>query len=192
MKYFIVDNGSVHINEMIRALPKGDDYYIELYHPNKKLNSGDADMIILSGGMKNEVYDNENGTAWFENEFNLIRTTDKPILGICLGLQMIVVALGGSLRELPYFRQERIEIELTKEGHKIFEDPIPKMYEAHRWVADSITNTGLVPLARSKDGIEIIFHPKRKILATQFHPEVINSEESNAIWLKILNATNGI
>ena len=117
MKFFIVDNGSLYLKHIVNRVSANHDYIVQTYSPFEPLDAQDADFIILSGGMQNEVADDlDNGDPWYRHEFDLIQRTDKPILGICLGLQMIAVALGGSLSRLPSMVDTNKHVVLTNEG----------------------------------------------------------------------------
>jgi gamma-glutamyl-gamma-aminobutyrate hydrolase PuuD len=116
--------------------------------------------------MQNEVADDLiNGVPWYRHEFDLIRTTDKPILGLCLGLQMINVALGGTLKKLDnmvlsYDKQ----IELTQIGKQYLGNNqlCSSVHEKHQWVVDSYQGTNLQLIGYSEDGVELLYYPKRQ------------------------------
>lgn len=190
MKFYIIDNGSRHVDEIIsRVMAKNHDYEVEKHRPGIILNPRDADFIILSGGMQNEVVDvNFDGQPWFANEFALIRTSDKPILGICLGLQMIVVALGGTLTPLPKMVKENKTVNLTPKLAEYFGEQKITVYEAHQWIADNIKPTGLELMLSSDDGPELLVSSTRPIVATQFHPEVnIQGFNSEKLFWDLIN-----
>lgn len=174
MKFYVVDNGSSHLNEIVaRIEDAGHEAVVEKHRPQKILDPKDADYIVLSGGMQNEVVDvNFDGSPWYANEFALIRSTDKPILGICLGLQMIVVALGGTLTTIPEMIKKDKTIPLSKKAQSFLGGNQITVREAHRWVADTIEGTGLDVVLESDDGVELLVSHTRPIIATQFHPEV--------------------
>lgn len=186
MKFYIVDNGSKYLEHIIhRVTDAGHEYCVQTYSPFKKLNDQDADMIILSGGMQNEVADDlDNGDPWYRYEFELIETTNKPILGICLGLQMIAVALGGTLRKLPHLIATDTKLaNLTKDGQQLLGANAYTVHEKHQWIVDNYSGTGLTMLADSEDGVEILYHAKKRIIATQFHPEIdVNPESKDIFW----------
>jgi GMP synthase-like glutamine amidotransferase len=73
------------------------------------------DAAIILGGNTN-VYDD---ASWLKNELAFIRDIhgEKPLLGICLGAQLIAHALGAEVRESPDEREIGfMTIKKTKEG----------------------------------------------------------------------------
>ena len=187
MKFFIVDNGSLYLKHIVNRVSANHDYIVQTYSPFEPLDAQDADFIILSGGMQNEVADDlDNGDPWYRHEFDLIQRTDKPILGICLGLQMIAVALGGSLSRLPSMVDTNKHVVLTNEGEAYFSQQELYVHERHQWVVDSADIVGMNILAHSNDGIEILHYPERNIIGTQFHPEIDASPNSPKLFWDIL------
>ncbi len=120
----------------------------------------DTDLVVLSGGHSFSVV--EHPEKW-KNEVDFIRSCKKPIIGICLGFELIAHAYGSTLKRMKNKEKGTIQITMgTKKFH---------VFENHRWVVEK-TGTKLRSLARSKDGIEAIRHRKKPIYGFQFHPEM--------------------
>lgn len=184
MKFYLVDNGSVFNYEIVRKIRmSGHEVHVQKYSPYEPLEPKDADVIILSGGKINEVLDQlEDEELWFRHEFELIRNTKKPILGICLGHQMIAVALGGTLLQLPNLVDEVVNIQVNQVGQEKLGYNNIYAIEHHSFAVDEFEETGLIELARSNDGVEMLYHPERKILGVQFHPEIFVNEDSESVF----------
>lgn len=110
----------------------------------------------------------------------------KPLLGICRGLQVLNVALEGSLKQdFPHHQGTRHEI--VTNPSRIIPDlqPMEETNSFHHQVIEEL-GKDLIATGKAHDGvIEIIEHKTRPILAVQFHPErEIRSELSK----KIMNA----
>lgn len=137
------------------------------------------DLIILTGSHKMSVIGND---TFFKREIELIQNTDKPVLGICLGLQIISYAYGGWIDRMPVKHQGVKHIQVV--GHDLMFDGREsfKVYASHRWMVDKIDHP-LVGLARSADGWEIVKHANKKIYGFQFHPEVFEGDCSDGKWL---------
>jgi gamma-glutamyl-gamma-aminobutyrate hydrolase PuuD len=122
-----------------------------------------------------------------EAEFGLMRTaldSGLPFLGICRGLQVLNVALGGSLHQhLPDVVGHtdhspapgtfgRVPVRLSPALAKIYEDSELTPAHYHHQAVDRLAD-GLEVTARSDDGtiegVELASHPFA--LAVQWHPE---------------------
>jgi len=116
----------------------------------------------------------------------------KSILGICLGLQAIVLFFGGRLLQLEEVVHGRKK-EVFKTGHfsKMLHS-IPEKFEAglyHSWVADRACFPDLLGItALSEEGrIMGVRHKSLDIEAVQFHPESIMTPYGARMiqsWLK--------
>ncbi|MCU0667416.1 MAG: gamma-glutamyl-gamma-aminobutyrate hydrolase family protein [Patescibacteria group bacterium] len=188
MKFYIVDNGSLFTYEAAsKILHKGHNVFIQKYSPYSRLDSGDTDVIVLTGGYQYEVGDVlEDNELWFRHEFELIRTTDKPILGLCLGHQLINVALGGTMLMLPRPVQEVVNISITEYGQNKLGYTNFNALEHHDYAVDDFSATGLIELGSSKDGVEMLYHPERKLLGVQFHPEIFVDDDSESLFWDLI------
>lgn len=106
----------------------------------------------------------------------------KPILGICRGMQLINVALGGTLiQDLPpetriFHRGDpRSKVHPIRAGegsllHRLY-GPVFPVNSTHHQAVDRL-GAGLVPTAWAEAGfVEGYEHESRPILGVQFHPE---------------------
>lgn len=135
------------------------------------LDKHNPDLVVLSPGPgKPEDFD-------CKNSIKKISDRGLPIFGVCLGLQALTEAYGGSLRQLAIpMHGKPSRIKVTKSGtvfsglgkeitvgryHSIFADParLPKGFEITAQTTDGIIM-----------GIE---DQARGIAAVQFHPESI-------------------
>lgn len=187
IRILIVDNYdsfTYNIAHIIRSFPGSNLQIIEA--GKIKLQDIDAfDKIIFSPGpdlprpgnvMEHILYDNAG---------------KKSMLGICLGLQAIVLFFGGRLKQLEDVLHGRKKV-ITKTGNysKMLKD-IPSCFEAglyHSWIADpEYFPEYLAITAISEEGrIMGIRHKIHDIEAVQFHPESIMTLEGEKMihsWL---------
>jgi len=120
--------------------------------------------------------------------FTRVLELDKPILGICRGIQIINAFLGGTLyQDIPTEHPTSVEHHQTppydRPVHKVAICPDTPLRELlgvdelevnsyHHQAIQEKAET-LVPMAISEDGlIEAVYHPgKRFLWAVQWHPE---------------------
>lgn len=114
--------------------------------------------------------------------FHAFSRAGKPILGICRGMQIINVALGGTLiQDLPsglrpfhtWDGRDKVHPVMSREGsllHRLY-GPLFPVNSAHHQGLDRL-GEGLRAAARSEGGIaEAIDLPGYPLLGVQFHPE---------------------
>lgn len=167
MRIFLIDNQTKRIPELHRLLK---DHEVITRDPEDitTQEAEQCDVIILSGGSHYSVYGHED---YFAKELDLIRNTNVPVIGICLGFELICHAFGSELQQkhekIHGMRPVEVVVPNTIFGKECSFD----VYEAHRWVVIEAPKDFSV-LARSATGLEIIRHNTRPIYAFQFHPEM--------------------
>jgi GMP synthase-like glutamine amidotransferase len=172
MRVLVVNNNTLHLLNLVSAL-KGHDIEIRDYKPGLDFSCSDKDLIILTGGGGEglEIHDEHKpGKLWYEDQMNFVRTCQKPIIGICMGFEVIARAFGSTVEKLPEGLEESIEFGTTGLGQEIFSINRLRQFEAHDWCVPQAPQ-GFESLAESRTGVEIIMHKTRPLLATQFHPE---------------------
>ena len=114
-----------------------------------------------------------------------------PILGICLGLQVIGAAYGAKISSAPELLHGRTS-EISHNGINLFKD-IPNNFIATRYHSLAIEPDSMPAelqiTAKCSDGtIMGISHRSKKIVGVQFHPEAVLTQfgyELLANWLEI-------
>lgn len=108
-----------------------------------------------------------------------------PILGVCLGLQVIYEAYGGTVSyagELMHGKRSRI----IRNGECELFNGLPDTFEAARYhslsaVRDTMPHE-LVETALASDGeIMAVSHKKHRVFGVQFHPESIMTPNGGSI-----------
>lgn len=158
------------------------------------------DKLILSGGQHVDplFYDEQKEHA--QREYNLERDQfelalineaikqEKPLLGICRGMQLINVALGGSLHQTIKSHWQN-GVQGTSHSISIEEGSqlatiLPNGFETNSFHLQSINRLGdsLMVTARDpRDGtIEAVESSKyTNVLGVQWHPELLLEERGN-------------
>jgi GMP synthase (glutamine-hydrolysing) len=186
MKILLIDNLTVHLAKLKRLL-LGNEVTIVDFRELSTVKDMDFDLIVLSGGSDFSIRKHED---LYQNELNIIKNSAKPIIGICLGFQLICYAYGANLESLGDKRQGLIDLELLQ-PHEIFENLVNlQVLEAHRWAIKTLPED-LMGLARSVDGFEIVKHREREVYGLQFHPEILEGDNGGKkIFDNLLNFFN--
>ena len=176
MAILIVDMGSQYTHVIWRTLRElgREGKIVPKDVSSKELSFADA--IILSGGPSSVTTDN------FHNLPAFIKASPKPILGICLGHQLIAHSLGGKVVKGKSAEYGISKISLDEQG--VILAGMPRAFNA--WVShfDEVSKmpAGFFRLAHSDTcGIEAMENPGKKIFSVQFHPEVWHTEGGERI-----------
>jgi GMP synthase-like glutamine amidotransferase len=123
-----------------------------------------TDGIILCGtALKDDLY------ARRIDLFSWIEDLEKPLLGICAGMQVVADVFGGGIVPQPKIGLDEIEI--------IKETPLlgpPREIEGYHLHNFGVTLPPGFDLIAGRDSIEAFKHAKRPIYGIIFHPEVRN------------------
>ncbi len=113
-----------------------------------------------------------------------------PIFGVCLGLQSIAQALGGSVIGAPSLMHGKVS-SIAHDGSGVFAG-LPADFKATRYHSLCVLRDGLPKSlkisATSPDGVIMgLEHSGAPTFGVQFHPESIASEHGHAILRNFLN-----
>lgn len=170
MNITVINNESRYLNQLLKWAHDGKRNQVDVIDYDKidKEQLHEADLIILSGGYKDPVMYNPEK---YKQEIELIKSTTKAVLGICMGFEIIAYAFGSDLERMPNKESKKLKLEML-EASPIFEGlKTILVSEHHRWRIKKLGND-LSAIAKSIDGIEIIQHIKLPIYGCQFHPEL--------------------
>lgn len=107
---------------------------------------------------------------------------EKPIFGVCLGMQALATHFGVELYNQENVKHGVSELCEISEHSSIFKD-IPSSIPVglyHSWAVKSELNSELIPLAFSeKNVLMALQHRSKRIYAVQFHPESILTDFGN-------------
>ena len=124
--------------------------------------------------------------------FDAFRSAGKPIFGICRGIQLINVALGGSLiqdiaEEVQgltvhgeVYRKTTVAHPVTAKKRSLFEKLFGSSFTANSYHHQALKTCGdgLIPTVTTEEGIiEAVEHESLPILGVQGHPERMIGDE---------------
>ena len=178
MKILLINNHTRHLKSLNLALA-GHEVEMQLYKPGLNFHEDGKDLIILSGGGGEglEIDDKaDDDRLWYESEMDFVLRTKKPVIGICMGFEVICRAHGLAVPKMSKLLQAQTSLKTTRKGKAVFGQAKLSQLEAHQWYVTQAPK-GFNVLADSDFGVEII--QKDNILATQFHPEKPGTLELN-------------
>lgn len=124
--------------------------------------------------------------------FHAFYKRNKPIFGICRGIQVINVALGGSLiQDIPeevsnlgvhqkVYAKETYSHPVTAIQSSLFCRLFGKKFSTNSYHHQAVKECGkgLIPTVVTEDGIiEAVEHENKPVFATQWHPERMIGQE---------------
>ena len=172
MRILLVDNNTKHIED-IKKLCSKYEVIVKRWNEITSREYEDFDLIVLSGGTGMAIENHEQDLA---TEMELIRRSDKPIIGVCLGFELICHVYGSKMEKEDVREKGIIEIDV------LLPDPVfvgrekLRVYMAHKWHVKDV-GPELTILASSHKGIDAVKHKTRPMYGFQFHPEIL--EEAN-------------
>jgi GMP synthase-like glutamine amidotransferase len=130
-----------------------------------RVNFGSYSKVILSGATLKDF-----ATLKQLDKFSWVKTLDKPILGICAGIETIAMVFGVPLSGC----LEVGMIEITKTAASPLFEGNFKAYALHSLTVEP--SQTFTVLAKSEQCAEAIKHIDKPIYGVLFHPEVRNPE----------------
>lgn len=183
MNVLLINNETLHLDEFERLMPEAK---ITVVTPPElpKIKISNFDCAVLTGSYSKAVLYNLD---YFAEELKLIREAPIPVIGICLGFQMIVHAFGGQVKKMPVKLQGWYTVEMVKPDPLFDGVKRLNVYEGHSWTVTELPD-GLVGYANSATGWEIVKHAEKKVIGLQFHPEVTDrGTDGKELFRRILD-----
>ena len=181
MRVAIVENTRITHHGQVGVALHEQAALIDLYKPwsgQPLPGTVDADALVVFGGEQSARDDHTHpylpALARLMADYTAM---DRPVLGICLGSQLLARAFGADnhLGTAPEFGW--VDISLTEAGRA---DPVlstvPERFPIFQWHSDTFTlPTGAVHLAASPTAANQAFRIGRATYGTQFHFEASRS-----------------
>lgn len=184
MKVLVVDNHTKDLKELCSMFSDFivvDKEKFESFPSKENFN-----LVVFSGGTN--VPTVLRHPEEYEAEINFVKSTKIPVVGICLGFEIIAYAFGGKLKEIKRDKSKIVELNIVDKSLKeIFKQKNIRVYESHFIGIENVPKDFNL-LANSSHGVEIMEHKDRPILAIQFHPE---KTENNIKFVNLIKGMTG-
>lgn len=132
-----------------------------------------VDLLIVLGGPISA--EDEDNYPWLADELALLRCrldSKRPLLGICLGAQLMARALGAAVRPMGVKEIGFAPLSVTVAGQGTVLAELRDQPVLH-WHGDQFElPAGLASLAATQTCPNQAFAPNERALALQFHPEL--------------------
>jgi GMP synthase (glutamine-hydrolysing) len=173
MRIFVVNNYGQFNHLIVRSIR--DLVECKLISNQTPPEEIEADGLILGGGPSLE----RAGKC-----ADYLKELDIPVLGICLGLQLMGTVFGGQVAPGAIGGYAEVQVEVVKENDIL--KGLPKSFKTWASHADQVVKLpkDFEVLARSNVcEIEAMKHINRPLYGVQWHPEVVHTEHG----LKLLS-----
>lgn len=139
-----------------------------------EIKSMNPEGIILGGGPSIDRIGNCE---------DIIKEMDVPILGICLGHQVIANVFGGETKSAEIESYAQIDLNIEKQVG-IFEDvgDSLKVWASHKDEVITLPDDFEILASSTKCAIEAMKHKNKDIYGIQFHPEVQHTPRGGEIF----------
>ncbi len=181
-KILVLDNYDSFTYNLVHYIEKYSDCEVDVFRNDKILLSeiNKYNKIVLSPG------------PGLPDDAGILKKIirkyagEKPILGVCLGMQAIIEVFGGLLENLDkVYHGVATKMYVTDKEDTIFKN-IPTQFCAgryHSWIVSrkQFPNSFKITAVDENNYIMAISHKKFNIKGVQFHPESVLTEFGNQL-----------
>ena len=180
---YIIDCGTKKLEDIKQRIKEqGHSFRVADLNEDKDCNFSSFDGLVISG---TPIYLTKVGYAKYVELFSFLKSIKIPVLGICLGHQIMGLVFGASINS-GEVNDKLEEIEIVKEN-ELFKDIENKSLFKEEHTEYISLPDNFILLAKSKAcNNESMKHKDRDIYGVQFHPEV-SKENGKKIFENFLN-----
>ncbi|MGD0495337.1 MAG: GMP synthase subunit A [Candidatus Bathyarchaeia archaeon] len=182
-RVYVIDNGGQWTHRIWRVL-REIGCETKIIPNTTPVSEIDADALVLSGGALRVAWESPR----LGNCTDYLNKFRGPIMGICVGLQLMAIHCGGKAgpSKVPEYGLAKIRV---IEEDDLFKG-LPKeflVWESHN---DEVKDApGFKVLAVSENcSVQAAKHLERPYYGVQFHPEVNNTEHGEEIYRNFVSA----
>jgi len=193
MKVLLIDNGTLYKKKMLTLLEEFDVMRVPHEEISLDLLDQGFDFIVLTGAYNSNSVKYYGDKIW-ASEQELIKKAKIPIIGICLGAQLIAHSHGASLSFVPGGKRikglKRIW-NVTANPFNFFRYYGGEVWSSQKWRITHLPKT-LECWCASNEGVEVFKHSKKPVYGLQFHPERrANNNDGARIFFTIVKLETG-
>ncbi len=177
----VLDFGSQYTQLIVRRV-REIGYFAKLYQPENLTNIGNPGAIILSGG-PSSTSDQDAPDI----DFNLLKSYNVPVLGVCYGMQLLNIKFGGTVKSSnhrEYGQASLFPVECQGLYHDISSES--QVWMSHSDTVDQLAENCQV-IAKNQHNTPVSLKWENHFYGIQFHPEVTHSHQGTQILKNFLN-----
>jgi GMP synthase (glutamine-hydrolysing) len=182
VKVYVIDNGGQWTHRIWRVL-REIGCETKIIPNTTPVSEIDADALVLSGGAPRIAWESPKLGCCTD----YLDHFHGPILGVCVGLQLMTVHFGGEAgpSEVPEYGLSRLKV---IEEDDLFRG-LPKeflVWESHNDEVKKVPNFTVLAMSENCR-IQALKHFEKPLYGVQFHPEVNNTEHGEEIYRNFVN-----
>lgn len=176
---------------VVRELLNGEDSRVKAATGSEDLKKVEDSQAVIIGGGPYSVYRKSISriTESFLEKVLEHGESGKPLLGVCLGHQLIAKYFGGGIRKGARGEYSYTSVELDA-GSILFQG-LPRritVWSSHRDEVSKVPRGFRITAFSKFCRVEAMEHESKLIYSVQFHPEVYETEHGSSIIRNFLKA----
>lgn len=193
MRVLLVDNGTLYKKKMSNLLQEMEVARVPYQDLELDILNQDFDLIVLTGAYNSNSVKYYGDKLWAKEQ-QLIQAAKIPVIGICLGAQLIAHSYGAKLSFVPGGKRikglKRIW-NVKKTPFTFFRYYGATVFNSQRWRITELPHR-LECWCASNEGVEVFKHVDKPIYGLQFHPERrLNDNDGARIFFTIVKNETG-
>ena len=166
-----------------RGLGIGTSLLKQLLQVERLAGYSKISLSVQKSNYAVKMYEKVGFTVVDGNSEEYIKHFDIPILGICLGHQLIAKAYGGQIDTSNTESYAKVEINIVNDEN-LFSGLAPKMevWSSHKDEVKSIPDDFEILANSNLCDVESFKHTEKDVYGIQFHPEVHHTPKGSTIF----------
>lgn len=179
----VLDFGSQYTQLIVRRV-RELGFYSRLFQPEELRSIGSPAAVILSGGPRSTT---EEGAP--DVDFAYLKSLGVPVLGICYGMQLLNLKLGGKVHPKRTREYGPAQLKPTSANGLLGGVTTSQIWMSHSDTCER--GASATVLAENQDGIPVALGWPDRFFGIQFHPEVSHSHQGMKVLANFLAMANG-